>query len=216
MKRPVLFVMLLSAVLSSCDEHVQYPDNSLCVGDIVMSDGSVLRPAAADSSRLTPVAVVFYVNHNEAVQGDGYAVYMSSVEALAFADSLGVKQGTSASATSHDGNENTYSMYVCSSVSSPAAERVFDMWICGQSAYVPSVAQLRLLYASLDIVNASIDRLGGQLLSVQTPSCWYWTSTEVAGQEDNKAWLYSLSSGAVQETPKTERHSLRPVITLNR
>lgn len=215
MKRPVL-ILLVTAFLASCDEHVQYPDNSLCVGDIVMSDGSVLRPAAAEGSGLAPAAVVFYVNHDETVQGNGYAVYLSSVDDLAFADSLGVKQGTSASVTSHDGNENTYGMYVCSTVSSPAAQRVFDMWICGQSAYVPSVSQLRLLYASLDIVNASIARFGGQCLSVRTPSCWYWTSTEVAGQEDNKAWLYSLSSGAIQETPKTERHSVRPVITLNR
>jgi hypothetical protein len=46
--------------------------------------------------------------------------------------------------------------------------------------------------------------------------CWYWTSTEVSGQETAKAWLYSTGSGAMQETPKTQAHKLRPIITMNK
>ncbi|MDY5681501.1 MAG: DUF1566 domain-containing protein, partial [Prevotella sp.] len=42
-----------------------------------------------------------------------------------------------------------------------------------------------------------------------------WTSTEVQGQETAKAWLYSLASGSIQETPKTQPHKIRPIITLN-
>ena len=44
--------------------------------------------------------------------------------------------------------------------------------------------------------------------------CWYWTSTEVKEQETDKAWLFSLASGAIQETPKTQAHKIRPIITL--
>ena len=47
-------------------------------------------------------------------------------------------------------------------------------------------------------------------------NCWYWTSTEVEGQQAEKAWLYSMGSGAMQETPKTKVHKVRPIITLNR
>ena len=53
-------------------------------------------------------------------------------------------------------------------------------------------------------------------LPLDENDCWYWTSTEVTGQETAKAWLYSTGSGAMQETPKTQAHKVRPIITLNR
>ncbi len=44
--------------------------------------------------------------------------------------------------------------------------------------------------------------------------CWLWSSTEVEGQKENKAWLYSMQSGTIQETPKIQEHKFRPVISL--
>ena len=95
------------------------------------------------------------------------------------------------------------------------AEQVFDLWRYGQSAYVPSVAQMRLLYASREVVNPYIEQCGGVSIPDNANECWYWTSTEVAGQEIAKAWLYSTGSGAIQETPKWQAHKVRPIITLN-
>ena len=95
------------------------------------------------------------------------------------------------------------------------AEQVFDLWRYGQSAYVPSVAQMRLLYASREVVNPYIERCGGVSIPDSANECWYWTSTEVAGQETAKAWLYSTGSSAIQETPKWQAHKVRPIITLN-
>ena len=97
---------------------------------------------------------------------------------------------------------------------SSAATSVFDMWKYGQSAYIPSVAQLQLLYASRNAVNNYISKCGGDVISDEPSECWYWSSTEVSGQESAKAWLFSLASGAMQETPKTEPHKIRPIITL--
>ena len=96
------------------------------------------------------------------------------------------------------------------------AEAVFDLWCYGQSAYVPSVAQMRLLYTIRETVNPVIEQCGGDLLPLTDGDCWYWTSTEVAEQETAKAWLYSMGSGAIQETPKTQAHKVRPIITINR
>ena len=96
------------------------------------------------------------------------------------------------------------------------AEAVFDLWRYGQSAYVPSVAQARLLYAARATVNPVIERGGGDPLSQVPDNCWYWTSTEVEGQQTAKAWLYSMGSGAMQETPKTQAHRVRPIITINK
>lgn len=64
------------------------------------------------------------------------------------------------------------------------AEAVFDLWRYGQSAYIPSVAQMRLLYAVRETVNPVIvERCGGHPLPLDEYDCWYWTSTEVSGQE---------------------------------
>ena len=134
----------------------------------------------------------------------------------AFADSLGVEQGTSADITAYDGNENTYRTCMKQKRrASPMAEAVFALWKYGQSAYVPSVAQMRLLYAARGIINPVIEKCGGDPLPTEADECWYWTSTEVEGQQTVKAWLYSTASGAMQETPKTQAHKVRPIITIN-
>ena len=202
----------IAATLSSCDEHIEFPDTAMKTCDILCTDGEVVRYADVESKGKTPIGVVFHVNQDGKTEGSGYAVYLWDVPMAAFSDSLGVKQNTSANPTAFDGNANTYAMYA-SGVSS-AATSVFDMWKYGQSAYIPSVAQLQLLYASRNSINSYITQCGGDVISEDAGKCWYWSSTEVSGQESAKAWLFSLASGAMQETPKTEAHKIRPIITL--
>lgn len=97
------------------------------------------------------------------------------------------------------------------------AAAVFDLWCYGQSAYIPSVAQMRLLYAARETVNPVLELCGGDTLPADNNGdCWYWTSTEVEGQQTAKAWLYSTGSGSMQETPKIQAHRVRPIITLNK
>lgn len=155
-----------------------------------------------------------HVSHNEKISGTGYAVYLNDLAPEAFADSLGVSQGTSADMEAYDGNENTFALYDTDDVSSPMAIQVFDMWQYGQSAYIPSVVQMRLLYTAKKSVNRYIKACGGTPLSDEADECWYWTSTEVKGQETAKAWLFSMGSGAMQEKPKLQGHKVRPVVTL--
>ena len=54
----------------------------------------------------------------------------------------------------------------------------------------------------------------GGTVKPDTPNGWYWTSTEVEDQAENKAWLYSLVSGAMLETSKIQEHRVRPIITV--
>ena len=75
---------------------------------------------------------------------------------------------------------------------------------------------MRLLYSMKEVINPVIEKCGGEPLPDMADDCWYWTSTEVEGQESAKAWLYSVGSGAMQETPKTQPHRARPIITLNK
>ena len=159
---------------------------------------------------------MLFLLYSKTVSYTHLAVYLWDIAPAAFADSLGVAQGTSADIEALDGNMNTFALYDTRETASPMAEAVFDLWRYGQSAYIPSVAQMRLLYAVRETVNPVIERCGGHPLPLDENDCWYWTSTEVTGQETAKAWLYSTGSGAMQETPKTQAHKVRPIITLNR
>ena len=205
-------IAILAISLAGCDEHRDFPDTSVKTCDILCTDGEVVRFEDLSSEDKEPIAVVFHINQRDDMEGTAYAVYLWDVLPEAYSDSVGVKQNTSANVMAFDGNSNTYAMY--GTGSSPAAEAVFDMWRYGQSAYIPSVAQLRLLYAAKCTINSYIERCGGDVIPDAPDECWYWSSTEVKGQEAAKAWLFSLSSGALQETPKEQEHKIRPIITL--
>ena len=203
---------LMAVAFVSCDEHRDFPDTAMKTCDILCTDGKVVRFEDMQSQGKKPIAVVFHINQTDNMEGTGFAVYLWDIASAEFSDSIGVKQTTSANVTAYDGNSNTYAMHA--SGVSPAADEVFNMWHYGQSAYIPSVAQMRLLYQAKNVVNAYIQRCGGDVISDNTDECWYWTSTEVNDQESAKAWLYSLASGALQETPKEQPHKIRPIITL--
>ena len=203
---------LMAVAFVSCDEHRDFPDTAMKTCDILRTDGKVVRFEDMQSQGKKPIAVVFHINQTDNMEGTGYAVYLWDIASAEFSDSIGVKQTTSANVTAYDGNSNTYALYA--SGVSPAAAEVFNMWHYGQSAYIPSVAQMRLLYQAKNVVNVYIQRCGGDVISDNPDECWYWTSTEVKDQESAKAWLYSLASGALQETPKEQPHKIRPIITL--
>ena len=138
-------------------------------------------------SEKVPVAIVFHVNRSPDADNLGYAVYIHDMEPLAFADSLGIDQGTSASLTDEDGNENTYSLFNNDEVQSPMAIKSFDLWSYGQSAYIPSVRQLSYLFAVRHQINECITEVGGTPINLNPGECWLWSSTEVEGQKENKA-----------------------------
>lgn len=208
----VVCAALAIVSLASCDAHRDFPDTAMKVCDILCTDGKVVRMTDVERLGKKPIGVVFYVNQREDIKGTGYAVYLWDIPAQAYSDSLGIKHNTSADASAFDGNENTFSMYATSF--SPAAQAVFDIWQYGQSAFIPSVAEMRLLQANKPLINDYLKQLGGDPIPDHPDACWYWTSTEVKDQESAKAWLFSLGSGAMQETPKLQPHKIRPIITL--
>ena len=207
-------LLTIVTLFVACDAHRDFPDTAMKHCHILCTDGKVLPVADFKQSGKQPIAVVFHVNHNEDVDGNGYAVYLWNLEPLAFADSIGVRQNTSADILALDGFENTFVLLDARDVSSPLAGKAFALWRYGQSAYIPSVAQMRLLYHTRDQINPIIKICGGDTLPVEAGDCWYWTSTEVNGQQSLKAWLFSTSSGAIHDTPKGQAHKSRAIITL--
>ena len=217
MKRTLLLTTALAgALLVSCDAHFDFPDTAVKPGHILCTDGKAIPYNEYKDSGSQAIAVVFHIGPSGDTEGDGYAVYLHDLAPAAFADSIGVAQKTSADIRAMDGNGNTFALYDTKETASPLAEAVFDLWRYGQSAYIPSVAQMRLLYSLKEAINPVIEKCGGEPLPDEADDCWYWTSTEVEGQQTAKAWLYSVGSGAMQETPKTQPHRARPIITLNK
>ena len=161
---------LMAVAFVSCDEHREFPDTAMKTCDILCTDGKVVRFEDMESQGKKPIAVVFHINQTDNMEGTGYAVYLWDIASAEFSDSIGVKQTTSANVTAYDGNSNTYAMYA--SGVSPAADEVFNMWHYGQSAYIPSVAQMRLLYQAKNVVNAYIQRCGGDVIPDNPDECW--------------------------------------------
>ena len=160
---------LMSVALVSCDEHREFPDTAMKTCDILCTDGKVVRFEDMESQGKKPIAVVFHINQTDNMEGTGYAVYLWDIPSAEFSDSIGVKQTTSANVTAYDGNSNTYAMFA--SGVSPAANEVFNMWHYGQSAYIPSVAQMRLLYQAKSTVNSYIQRCGGDVIPDNPDEC---------------------------------------------
>lgn len=94
---------------------------------------------------------------------------------------------------------------------SPLAMTLYTFHENGQSDYLPSVAEQRLLNMSARSINPIIERLGGTPISLDGDS-WYWTSTEVADNSGYQAWLCSSVNGGIIETPKTESHKARAIV----
>ncbi len=213
----VVMVAIVVALLISCDAHDDHYiiDTSMKVGHVLCTDGMVRTIEDCTAFGKEPIAVVFHIKSSDEMQGSGYAVYLYDIAEETLADTLDASQGTSADLLAYDGNTNTFALYSSNNCGSPAAEAVFDMWKYGQSAFIPSVAEMRLLYAVKEKVNNVIEECGGTPLPDSPDECWYWTSTEVEGQQSAKAWLFSMSSGAIQETPKDQPHKVRPIVEIN-
>lgn len=132
------FAMAVTAVLcAACDAHIDVPDTAVRPGHILCEDGTALSYVQYEQSGKRAIAVVFDTEHREGTEGNGYAVYLWDIAPAAFADSLGVAQGTSADIEALDGNMNTFALYDTRETASPMAEAVFDLWRYGQSAYIP-------------------------------------------------------------------------------
>lgn len=203
---------------ASCDSH-EAVDRVYHVGYVLCSDHTCMRLSDFENSEgKVAVGVVFAEKTKDhptlAVSLDEYSE--------SFCDSTGMENNTSCSLTAFDGNTNTVAMQACYTYNDslrcyfgcPIAMLPFSSGHFGQSLYIPSVAEMRLLTAAIPVVNPILKSLGSQPLEIEG-NCWYWTSTEKDGNAANQAWLCSAKNGGIQETPKLEKHRVRAIVQLN-
>lgn len=206
-----LFAVLFA--LSSCDEH-EALDANIYPGYILTTDHRIMSLSEFQSSSHVNAQGVVYSIANE--KHPTLVVLLDEVDEAQFADSLFV-QGTSADLSAYDGFVNTTKMqnsYDPKTLhGSPLGNRVVEYQSFGQSAYIPSVAEMVTLLSTAKTVNHSLEAIGAEPIKTED-DCWYWTSTEVESNKSNQAWLLSGASGSYQPTIKTEYHHARPIISI--
>lgn len=210
----VMGTFLVASFMTSCDNHVPY-DPELHIGYIVCDDHSYMDTATYfNQTARKAIGVVF------AEKTDEHLVLAVSLKEIkgAFCDSTGMENGTSGDLTLFDGFTNTIAMYNSydgeTGKGSPIAMKMLTFHEHGQSDYIPSVAELRLLQGSSRAINPIIERCGGTPVNLDA-NCWYWTSTEVSENTGVLAWLCSAANGGIMPTPKTEPHKARAIFQIN-
>ena len=213
---PVLSMMLMIAITifsTSCDNHEPI-DRDIHVGYVLCNDHSCMDTASYfNQTKRKAVGVVFAEKTDE---HPALAVMFDEVNEV-FCDSVGMVNGTSTDVTSFCGFKNTIAMYNSYSAEtgkgSPLAMEMINFHTNGQSDYLPSVAEQRLLASSSRVINPVLERLGGTPIALEG-DCWYWTSTEVEDNPGVQAWLSSADNGRFLPTPKTQRHKARAIVEI--
>ena len=213
---PVLSMMLMVAITifsTSCDNHEPI-DRDIHVGYVLCNDHSCMDTASYfNQTKRKAVGVVFA---EETDDHPALAVMFDELNEV-FCDSVGMVNGTSTDITSFCGFKNTVAMYNSYSAEtgkgSPLAMEMINFHADGQSDYLPSVAEQRLLASSSRVINPVLERLGGTPIALEG-DCWYWTSTEVEDNPGVQAWLCSADNGRFLPTPKTQRHKARAIVEI--
>lgn len=213
---PVLSMMLMISITifsTSCDNHEPI-DRDIHVGYVLCNDHSCMDTASYfNQTKRKAVGVVFAEKTDD---HPALAVMFDEVNEV-FCDSVGMVNGTSTDVTSFCGFKNTVAMYNSYSAEtgkgSPLAMEMINFHTNGQSDYLPSVAEQRLLASSSRVINPVLERLGGTPIALEG-DCWYWTSTEVEDNPGVQAWLCSADNGRFLPTPKTQRHKARAIVEI--
>ena len=213
---PVLGMIQMIAITilsTSCDNHEPI-DRNIHVGYVLCNDHSCMDTASYfNQTKRKAVGVVFAEKTDE---HPALAVMFDEVNEV-FCDSVGMVNGTSTDVTSFCGFKNTVAMYNSYSAEtgkgSPLAMEMINFHTNGQSDYLPSVAEQRLLASSSRVINPVLERLGGTPIALEG-DCWYWTSTEVEDNPGVQAWLCSADNGRFLATPKTQRHKARAIVEI--
>lgn len=213
---PVLSMMLMIAITifsTSCDNHEPI-DRNIHVGYVLCNDHSCMDTASYfNQTKRQAVGVVFAEKTDD---HPALAVMFNELNEV-FCDSVGMVNGTSTDIASFCGFKNTVAMYNSYSAEtgkgSPLAMEMINFHANGQSDYLPSVAEQRLLASSARVINPVLERLGGTPIALEG-DCWYWTSTEVEDNPGVQSWLCSADNGRFLPTPKTQRHKARAIVEI--
>ena len=191
MKKTSLFFAIIFYSLISFGQTVN-------IGDILCTDGSIVKPVQFVSSGKTAKGIVFYVDDSNQ---HGWAVHLNYQGSTLWSpDSHDIPELPNFwkfrdAINDFDGYENTRKIRQAGNWNTyPAAWAVdFD-----HGWYLPAAGQIRYLYGYIPEVNLSLEIVGGEPFDL-SGNWWLWASTE-CGAED--AWDINYQG--------SEGHSKKP------
>lgn len=179
----------------------------VAVGDILCTDGDIVKPSSWPVAGKMAQGVVFYVDTSGA---HGWAVHLNDQsEQVKWSSILVDVPGVSNYLHFHAddlfpdyaGYANTQALWVAGdSLTYPAAHTV-DF---PHGWYLPDVGQLDVLFSEMTVLNPSLQIVGGT--PFPTDEVWfYWSSTESAANNPNFAW-FVCSNGLVDYWAKSSSY----------
>ena len=103
--------------LVSCEEHTDIYDNRVSVGNILLSDNTLISPYGYDKDCHQAVGVVFYTSRDTAL-----VVGLRELGEYEYTDSMATVSGVKNDAYSMCGAENTAAIMASEDLYSPAVE----------------------------------------------------------------------------------------------
>ena len=214
MKRFVRCRVLVSALavisalaMASCEEHTDIYDSSMKVGNILLSDNTVISPYGYDRDSHMAVGVIFYT-HEDTVLVVGTKELGSHI----YTDSIGTVSNVTNDVVSLCGAENTAAI-LSSTLHSPAVEAVKSFRSPISGWVLPSAGELRALSRNLAVVSGSMKAVGGDAFTARQ----YVISSQDGSSSDSERMYYysvSLENGFVTSVLKSTEGCVRPVLRI--
>ncbi len=197
----------LQANLASTSPVPSLSVPSIAVGDILCTDGSIVKPSAWPAEGKTAKGIVFYVNntgvHGWALHLQNQGNYVRWSNNTTDLLNLVNYTDTRNALTDTYGYFNTMFIRMAGNATSyPAAYAVdFD-----QGWYIPALGQLNLIFSEIVILNESLQLVGGTVFPMNSGFS-YWSSTEY---DASQAWFVSFQ-GNVSFITKSYTDSVRSI-----
>ena len=217
--KKIYTLAIVTAALASCDRWIEPVDTTLQPGHIYCSDGSVLHPVEYRGSGKTAVGVVFWTNggRDTGTTVRAYAVSLHDLPAEFWAETNEHIPDVATDENDFSGAANTAAILIHrdkNQIATPAALAAVSYAPAGVTGwFLPSVAQMKAVFAAKERVYPSLETAGGDKFT----GTWYWSSTEDGSGKNNPeyfALIYSLPEGTVNSSGKANAFSLRPIISI--
>lgn len=187
-------LFLLSALLFTAFCTAQ----TVNIGDILCTDGSIVSYEAFPNSGKTAKGIVFYVDETDL---HGWAVHLSYQGSMLWSPDfhdipeLPNFRTFREAINDFNGYENTRIIRNAGNASTYPAAWAVDF---EQGWYLPAAGQIRFLYGYIPEVNRSLELVGGQTINLSS-NWWIWASTECNAED---AWDINYQG--------SEGHSKKP------
>lgn len=203
----VLSMLAFICVMAACDERPVEDDTSWSVGNILLSDNTVVSPLGYDKDSDTAVGVIFYAS------GDSvFVVGTKELGKYIYSEELSSIANVTNDAMSLCGTENTAAI-MASEVSCPAVDAVngFASPVSGWA--LPSAGELKMISKNLGAVAAAMAVISGDAFTSEQ----YLSSSQDGSSSDSQSMFYyavSLTNGFVTSVNKAVASNVRPILRI--